>query len=71
MFHPVGTNRIGGSDDALAVLDPHLCVRGVAGLRVLDASAMPCLIRGHTVAPVIYLAERGCELIVATRSAAV
>ena len=63
MYHPVGTARMGAANDDLAVLDPELRVRGVDGLRVLDASAMPGTIRGHTASSVIYLAERGCELI--------
>lgn len=63
MYHPVGTARMGAATDPLAVLDAQLRVRGVRGLRVLDASAMPGTIRGHTMAPVLYVAERGCALI--------
>jgi choline dehydrogenase len=62
MFHPVGTARMGAIDDPMAVLDPQLRVRGIAGLRVVDASSMPGINRGHTLAPVLYIAERGCEL---------
>jgi choline dehydrogenase len=63
MFHPVGTARMGSRDDDQAVVDPELRVRKLDGLRVLDASAMPGPIRGHTVAPTLYVAERGCEII--------
>jgi choline dehydrogenase len=51
--------------DPEAVLDPHLRVRGVAGLRVVDASALPSLPRGHTHAPTVMLAERAADLILA------
>jgi choline dehydrogenase len=63
MFHPTGTARMGATDDPMAVLDPQLRVRGIDGLRVADASSMPGTVRGHTMAPVLYVAERGCELI--------
>ena len=64
MYHPVGTARIGASDDMHAVLDPELRVRGIDGLRVLDVSAMPGIIRGHTMAPALYIAERGAAITV-------
>ncbi|CAL9368550.1 GMC family oxidoreductase [Streptomyces cellulosae] len=63
LYHPVGTCGMGG--DPEAVLDPHLRVRGVAGLRVVDASALPSLPRGHTHAPTVMLAERAADLILA------
>jgi choline dehydrogenase len=50
-------------DDEAAVVDGRLAVRGVAGLRVVDASVMPQIIRGHTHAPTVMIAEKAAELI--------
>ncbi|MEI7785524.1 MAG: GMC family oxidoreductase N-terminal domain-containing protein [Betaproteobacteria bacterium] len=58
IFHPVGTTRMGRADDPMAVLDPHLRVRGVAGLRVVDAGAMPLITSGNTNAPTLMMAEK-------------
>ena len=58
IFHPVGTCKMGRDGDPLAVLDARLAVRGVAGLRVADASAMPSITSGNTNAPTLMLAER-------------
>jgi choline dehydrogenase len=65
IFHPVGTTRMGRDDDPLAVLDSRLRVRGVSGLRVVDAGAMPTITSGNTNSPVLMMAEKASEWIVA------
>lgn len=61
LYHPTSTCAMGGSEDT--VCDPELRVRGVDGLRVVDASVMPAVTRGNTNAPTIAVAERAADLI--------
>jgi choline dehydrogenase len=65
IFHPVGTAKMGPARDPLAVVDERLRVHGVAHLRVVDASVMPCITSGNTNAPVLMIAERAAEWIAA------
>ena len=64
IFHPVGTAKMGTNDDAMAVLDERLRVRGIEGLRVIDASVMPAITSGNTNSPTIMIADKGAEMII-------
>ena len=61
IFHPVGTTKMGAAGDPAAVLDARLRVRGVAGLRVVDAGAMPTIISGNTNSPTLMMAELAAQ----------
>ncbi|NRF69273.1 GMC family oxidoreductase N-terminal domain-containing protein [Aquincola sp. S2] len=65
IFHPVGTCRMGRDDDAGAVVDSRLRVRGIAGLRIADASVMPTITSGNTNSPTLMIAERAAQWLLA------
>jgi len=64
IFHPVGTTKMGRDDDPMAVVDARLRVRGVAGLRVVDAGVMPLITSGNTNSPTLMIAEKAAQWIV-------
>jgi 5-(hydroxymethyl)furfural/furfural oxidase len=68
-WHVCGTCRMGAADDPMAVLDPACRVRGVTGLRVVDASVMPTIVSANTNISTIAIAERASDLILASTTA--
>jgi choline dehydrogenase len=69
-YHPVGTCSMGHEDDRLAVVGADLRVRGIDGLRVIDASVMPCIVTANTNAPTMAIADRAVTLMRATATLA-
>jgi choline dehydrogenase len=67
IFHPVGTVKMGREADPMAVLDSRLRVRGVRGLRVVDASVMPTIVSGNTNSPTLMIAEKAAGWIIEDR----
>lgn len=67
IFHPVGTVKMGRAEDDTAVLDPHLRLKGVSGLRVVDASVMPEITSGNTNSPTLMIAEKAARWILASQ----
>ena len=63
IFHPVGTCKMGVASDPMAVVDADLKVRGIIGLRIVDASVMPNITSGNTAAPTMMIAQRVAELL--------
>jgi choline dehydrogenase len=65
IFHPVGTAKMGASQDRAAVVDERLRVFGLGGLRIADASVMPRITSGNTGSPTMMIAEKGADMILA------
>ncbi|WP_428929611.1 GMC family oxidoreductase [Marinibacterium sp. SX1] len=70
IFHPAGTTRMGRADDPGAVVDARLRVRGVHGLRVVDAGVMPTITSGNTNSPTLMIAEKAADWIAADHTGA-
>ena len=70
IFHPVATCKMGRADDRQAVVDGRLRVRGIAGLRIADASVMPRITSGNTNSPTLMIAEKGAAMILEDAKAA-
>jgi choline dehydrogenase-like flavoprotein len=67
IFHPVGTAKMGIESDPMAVTDARLRVRGIEGLRVIDASVMPTITSGNTNSPTLMIADKGAAMILEDR----
>jgi choline dehydrogenase len=64
IFHPVGTTKMGRDDDPMAVVDSRLRVKGISGLRIVDAGVMPSITSGNTNAPTLMIAEKASRMII-------
>ena len=64
VYHPVGTCKMGPSNDTMAVVDSSLRVLGVQNLRVIDASVMPKIVGGNTNAATVMIGEKGADMII-------
>ena len=62
-FHPIGTCRMGPASDPSAVVDDRLCVHGLEGLRVIDASIMPVMLSANTNAATMMIADKGADMV--------
>ena len=63
IFHPIGTTKMGTANDPMTVVDSRLRVRGIAGLRVVDAGVMPVITSGNTNSPALMIAEKAAQWI--------